>query len=116
MKKLKNNKNIFIPPPKNKFSKNIYWVVAILIVNKKLKIDGFKASRLLKKHGIETRPFFWPMHRQKILKNYSFYNSTNYKNSDFVSKYGFYLPSSLDLSISEINYICKVVNKIFKKD
>ena len=103
--KLKNNKNIFIPPPKNKFSKNIYWVVAILIVNKKLKIDGFKASRLLKKHGIETRPFFWPMHRQKILKNYSFYNSTNYKNSDFVSKYGFYLPSSLDLSISEINYI-----------
>tara|TARA_Y100000389_G_scaffold195920_1_gene228025 strand:+ start:116 stop:1240 length:1125 start_codon:yes stop_codon:yes gene_type:complete len=114
--KLKNNKNIFIPPPKNKFSKNIYWVVAILIVNKKLKIDGFKASRLLKKHGIETRPFFWPMHRQKILKNYSFYNSTNYKNSDFVSKYGFYLPSSLDLSISEINYICKVVNKIFKKD
>jgi len=111
--RLKNNSNILIQPPRNKFSKNIYWVIAILIKNKKLKIDNLKASKILKKYGIETRPFFWPMHRQKILKKYNFYKSNNYKNSDYISKYGFYLPSSLDLKISEINYICKIMNKIF---
>ena len=111
--RLKKNKNIFIQPPKNKISKNIYWVIAILITNKQLKIDALKASKILRKYGIETRPFFWPMHKQKILKNYNFYRSNNYKNSDYISKYGFYLPSSLDIKVSEINYICKIVNKIF---
>jgi len=113
-KKLKNNKNIFIASPENKFSKNIYWVIAILILNKNLKIDNIEASRKLKMFGIETRPFFWPMHKQKILKKYDFYNSNKFKNSEYISKYGFYLPSSLDLTVKEISYICKKVNEIFK--
>ena len=112
--KLKSNKNIFMPSPKNKFSKNIYWVIAILILNKNLKIDNIKAAKKLRKFGIETRPFFWPMHKQKVLKNYDFYNSDKYKNSDYISKYGFYLPSSLNLTVSEIGYVCKKVNQIFK--
>jgi perosamine synthetase len=112
--KLKNNKNIFMPSPKNKFSKNIYWVIAILILNKNLKIDNIKAAKKLRKFGIETRPFFWPMHKQKVLKNYDFYNSDKYKNSDYISKYGFYLPSSLNLTVSEIGYVCRKVNQIFK--
>ncbi len=110
---LKNNKNIFIPPPKNHYSKNIYWVVGILITNKKLKIDARKAMIKLKKKGIGTRPFFWPMNKQFILKKLNLSISGKFKNSEYISKYGFYLPSSIDLRKKEINYVCNEVNNIF---
>ena len=60
----------------------------------------------LKKAGIGTRPFFWPMHKQKILKKYKI-GKGNFYNSEFVSNYGLYLPTSLTLKNDEIDYICK---------
>ena len=112
-KKLSNNKNIYIPEPKRNYSKNIYWVIGIVIINKKLKLNAAKVMLKLKKRGIGTRPFFWPMHQQKILKKYRF-NRKNFKNSEFISKNGFYLPTSLTLKNNEIDYICKCVNEIVK--
>tara|TARA_B110000971_G_scaffold121487_1_gene124397 strand:+ start:1844 stop:2965 length:1122 start_codon:yes stop_codon:yes gene_type:complete len=112
--KLKNNNNLYIPEPKKNFAKNIYWVIGILIVNKKKKLDAKKVMSKLKKIGIGTRPFFWPMHKQKILKNLKLQNSKQFVNSEYISKYGFYLPSSLSLKRSEIDFICKKVNLILK--
>ena len=112
--KLSKNKNIFIPKPKNEYSENIYWVIGILITNKSLKIDAKKISEKLRKYGIGTRPFFWPMHKQKILKNLKLNSSKNFKNSEYLSKFGFYLPSGLTLKNKEIDYICRIINKLLK--
>ena len=109
---LKNNKNIYIPEPKKNYAKNIYWVIGILILNNKYKLNAKKAMAKLKEKNIGTRPFFWPMHKQKLLTKYKF-NSKDYKNSEYISKYGFYLPTSLKLKNSEIDYVCRCVNKIF---
>ena len=114
-KRLKNNSNLYIPKIRKKYAKNIYWVVAILILNKKLKIDAKKMMNKLKAEGIATRPFFWPMHKQKILKNYNISKNNYFPNSNYISKYGLYLPSSLKLKASEINFICSKINKILKK-
>ena len=111
---LKKNKNIFIPEPKKNYAKNIYWVIAILIINKKFNLNAKKVMNKLNKLGIGTRPFFWPMHKQKILKNLKLQNSKKFPNSEYISQHGFYLPSSLSLKKSEINYICKKINLIFK--
>jgi len=112
--RLKKNKNIFMPEPEKHFAKNIYWVVAVLIVNKRIKLNAKKVMQKLNKLGIGTRPFFWPMHKQKVLKNLKMHNSPKFTNSEYISKYGFYLPSSLSLKTSEIEYICKKVNLILK--
>jgi len=112
--KLKDNNNIYIPKPKELFAKNIYWVIGVVIINKKIRLDAKKVMAKLKKLGIGTRPFFWPMHKQKILKNLKLQNSKDFTNSTYISKKGFYLPSSLSLTSSEINYICKKVNLILK--
>ena len=111
-KRLKNNSNLYIPKIRKKYAKNIYWVVAILLLNKKLKIDAKKMMNKLKAEGIATRPFFWPMHKQKILKKYNISKNTYFPNSDYICKYGLYLPSSLKLKTSEINFICSKINKI----
>ncbi len=109
---LKNTKNVYIPEPKKSYSKNIYWVIGVVIKSKKLGFDAKKIINKLKKFNIGARPFFWPMHKQNVLRKYKFYKSKNFKNSEYISKYGFYLPSSLNLKKNEIKYICNCLKKI----
>ena len=110
--KLKKNKNLQILPPSNLFAKNIYWIVGIVIKNKKIKTKNMMKKLL--RYGIQTRPFFWPMSEQKIFKKLKIFNKANYPNSKYLSEYGFYLPSYLKLNNKEIDYICSVVNKLMK--
>ncbi|MDA9956383.1 DegT/DnrJ/EryC1/StrS aminotransferase family protein [Candidatus Pelagibacter sp.] len=113
--KLKDNKNIYFPETSRSYAKNIYWVIALVITNKNLKIDAKKLMKMLIKYGIQTRPFFWPMHMQKVFKKkYKINISGNYKNSEYISKYGLYLPSSLDIKSNQINFICDKLNSILK--
>ena len=111
-KYLKNNKNIYFPEPKKDNLKNIYWVNGLLILDGAKK-DAKKLAEELKKYKIETRPFFWPMHKQPILKKFISSNRINqFPNSNILSKYGIYLPSSINLSDNKIRYICSIVNKL----
>ena len=113
--RLKDNKNIYIPEISRSYAKNIYWVIAIVITNKTLKIDAKKLMKKLMSYGIQTRPFFWPMHKQKIFKNkYEVNKNESYKNSEYISKYGLYLPSSLDIKTSQIKFISDKVNFILR--
>ena len=114
-KRLRNNKNIYIPETERVYAKNIYWVIGLVITNKKLRIDAKKLMKKLMNYGIQTRPFFWPMNKQKIFKNKSQINTSgSYKNSEYISKYGLYLPSSLNIKFSQIKFICEKVNSVLK--
>ena len=110
--KLKNNKNLQILPPSNLFAKNIYWVVGIVI--KKKKIIASKLTKKLAKYGIQTRPFFWPMHEQTIFKKMNMFRNKKFPNSSYISRYGIYLPSYIKLKKKDIDYISSVISKILK--
>ena len=109
-KKLSKNKNIYMTPPKISFSKNIYWVVGVLI--KRKKILASKVIRKLNDYGIGARPFFWPMHDQKIFKKMKVFSKKEYPNSSYLGKYGFYIPSFLKINNSQMNYIISIINKL----
>jgi len=111
---LKDNDKIFIQPLKNNFSKNIFWVFGIVIKqNKKIKRNNL-INKLLSKN-IQTRPFFYPMHKQKIFKKMKIFTKKEiYPNAEYLSKNGLYLPSGIGIKNYEIDYICKIVNQIFK--
>ena len=111
---LKNNNFIQIQKPSNEYSENIYWVFGIIIKPHKKFSRDFVAKELLKKN-IQTRNFFFPMNRQKIFKKLKIFNNSKFPNSDFLSKYGLYLPSGLSLTNNEIEYVCKNVNSIFSQ-
>ena len=110
---LKNCKNIYIQKPKLNNIENVYWVVGIVILNEKMTATKFRNE--LKEYKIETREFFWPMNKQDALKKYNLRFKKNYKNSEYISKYGLYLPSGLGTSDKDINYVCKCVKKIKKR-
>ena len=109
-KKLSLNKNIYMTPPIIDNYKNIYWVVGILIKNK--KILASKIIKKLNKYGIGARPFFWPMSEQNIFKKMKIFKKNNYPNSKYLSKYGFYIPSYLKIKKTDMNYVISVLNNL----
>ena len=109
-KYLKNNPYIDIQKPKLKKIENIYWVVGIVIKKKKITAEIFRKK--LFKFGIDTRSFFWPMNKQKLFKKLNIKFNKKFPNSEFISKYGFYLPSGISTKKREIKLICNKINQI----
>jgi perosamine synthetase len=109
---LKNNKFIKIQKPSLEYADNIYWVFGVLLnANSKLKRDNI-TKKLLEKN-IQTRNFFYPMHKQKIFQKLKIFSKNNhFPNSEFLSKNGFYLPSGLGITNNEIKYVCDTLNTI----
>ncbi len=111
---LKNCEKIFIQPQKLKYAKNIFWVFGILL-KKNTKISRDALVKKLSRLNIQTRNFFYPMHRQKIfIKMKIFGKNSKFINADYLSKNGFYLPSGLGISNKEIDYVGKTLLSILK--
>ncbi|MFA6532836.1 MAG: DegT/DnrJ/EryC1/StrS family aminotransferase [Patescibacteria group bacterium] len=84
-----------------------YWFPAIITDDKDIKK---KIIDFLLKSGIETRDFFLPIHLQPVYKRY--FEKQKYPISEYFFENGLLLPSFFDLTLSEIFYICKIINKI----
>ena len=39
----------------------------------------------------------------------------NYPNSEYLSKYGFYVPSGLETTSKDIDFVCQSIKKIINK-
>ena len=110
-KYLKNNSSITLQLNKTSYSKNIYWVFGILL-KKNSKYKRNMIMKKLLKYKIDTRPFFLCMNEQKIFKKLGYFRNNSMNNSEYLSKNGFYVPSGLGISKSEVKYVCGVINKI----
>jgi perosamine synthetase len=108
-------KFLYLPLKNNDYAKNIYWVFGI-VLKKNIKISIKKLMLLLKKKGIETRNFFWPLHQQPILKKMGYFKNKKFKHSEYLSKNGLYLPTGLSLTLNQQKYVIKTLKKIFLKN
>ena len=68
--------------------------------------------KFLTNKGIEARAGFYSAHLMSIYKKYSS-KKLSYKNSIDASKTLISLPSSVNLSDNEINYISEKINEFF---
>ena len=112
-KYLENNKNVILPIKKTNYARNIYWVFGLILKKNSLKDISF-IMESLKKSGIGTRPFFWPVHLQPVFKKKGWFKNEVYPNSEYMANNGFYLPSGLSLKEIEIEYICEKLNTILQ--
>ena len=96
-------------PSKMPYADNIYWVYGILL---KDSDNMEKIIEFLNKNGVGNRPFFYPLHKQPVLKKY---NNLNLPNSEFLSENGFYIPSGLGITDEQIEYVVKKLNEIIKQ-
>ena len=103
-----------IPLEKKEYAKNIYWVYG-LVLKKKSPIKLETLMKKLRKEGVETRNFFWPLHEQPILKKMGFFKKIKLPVAEHISRNGLYLPSGLSISASQQKYVINKIKKIISK-
>lgn len=108
---LKDVPGIQLPLGSTSFARNIYWVYGIML-DPTLGRDAEEIMHQLNKLGIGTRPFFYPMHKQPILKRMGYFGNDYHPVSDSMYQYGFYLPSGMALSEANINKVSQELANI----
>ena len=92
--------------PEAAWAKNIYWMYSILVGDQaRLTRDEFMQA--LKAKGIDSRPFFYPIHQLPPYKQ-----NCSYPVADMLSGRGVNLPSYPGLQDEEIGCICEVIRSV----
>ena len=96
--------------PEMKWAKSVYWMYSILVEDK----CGMSRDELVQKFmekGIETRPFFYPMHVMPPYKN-----DGKFPAAEEISRKGINLPSGVSLTEKEIEQIARrIENNVERK-
>lgn len=105
---------IMLPLKNTDYANNIYWVFGIVSKDSSLKADDL--MRKLKEMGVDTRHFFYPMHKQPCLMNLGYFSieDDNYfNNANYIQEHGFYIPSGVGLTKEDMEYVVECVKKLF---
>ena len=89
---------------------HVHWMYAVVVEN------GFGMTRdalmaRLQEHGIDTRTFFAPLHRQPALRKLGLSRGKRFPVSEELSRRGLYLPSGLAITEEQIDRVCAVVRQ-----
>jgi len=85
------------------------WFIDILVSGGKEVRD--KLMSFLDKRGIGTRPFYPAIHTQPP---YSWVKG-DFKNAEYISEHGLWLPSSSFLSDEDIKYVCERIKEFYRQ-
>jgi perosamine synthetase len=97
-------------PLKNKEGyENHYWIYGVVMKN------GIKAHEITTKlatKGVGTRPFFWPLHKQPVLKKFNLNKEISLPIAENLSEYGFYLPSGVGTTDYQIQRSVEILKEV----
>ncbi|KJR98018.1 MAG: aminotransferase DegT [Peptococcaceae bacterium BRH_c4a] len=91
--------------------KNVYWMFGILLTDRSGTTRNSLMSEL-RKRGIETRTFFYPIHSQPAIKDMGYTPNESFPVADSLAERGLYLPSGSGLTAEQIAYVCDTVKEI----
>lgn len=101
-------------PVEKEWAKNVYWMYAI-VLDESTGMNADVFAQKLREYGVVTRPFFYPMHLQPVLKDkYKKIEGQDFSVSEYISRQGLYLPSGLTLKKDDVEYIAKSIKEILK--
>lgn len=86
---------------KTDYAENIYWVYGI-VLGDEVPFDAEEAMKRLTAQGVGTRPFFWPMHEQPVLRKKGLFVDVKCPVAERLARRGFYIPSGLGLSDADL--------------
>lgn len=94
-------RGIQLPLGRTDYADNIYWVYGV-VLDDDAGFDAEEAMRRLAAKGIGTRPFFYPMHQQPVLKKMGLIADESYPVAERLYRRGFYIPSGMALTDDQI--------------
>ena len=101
-----------LPCNKTTYAQNHYWIFG-LVLNEDVKFNAQHAMNELRKSNIETRPFFYPMHKQPIFEEMGILDNIKRPISEKLYEKGFYIPMGLNLTDSKLEYISDKIKCLF---
>ncbi len=110
---LENIEQIQLPQVSTDYAENIFWVFGILIKNN-CPFSAKEIMSSLRELGIDTRPFFYPLHLQPALRKLNIKSDESLPVAENLAEKGFYIPSGLGLSLEQMEIVCKRVKQVFE--
>ena len=106
--------SVDLPVVKCEYADNIYWVFGMVIKDESISVNT--VMKKLGERGIGTRHFFYPIHKQPALIKMGVFNSetkeADFRNSNYISEHGFYIPSGVGLKYEEQMYVISQLKSI----
>ena len=109
--RLSGSPGLQLPLPATEYADNIYWVYG-LVLDDEVPFDAAKAMQRLAQQGIGTRPFFWPMHEQPVLRGMGLFVGEEYPVAEGLARRGFYLPSGLALTEAQQERVVRAMGEL----
>lgn len=98
-------------PAEEAWAKNVYWLFSVCVP---LGVDRDAVMRRLSEDGIETRPFFYPLH---VLPPYlDPGGDTKFPVTTDVAARGINLPSSANLTEDDVATICESLKRALESE
>lgn len=104
---------ITLPVLHTEYADNIFWVYGIML-NDGYKYAAEEVMGMLKKEGVDCRPFFWPMHEQPVFHKMNLFINEKYPVAEKMARRGFYIPSGLALTEDEMATVAKTVRRVLQ--
>ena len=98
-------------PYQTPYAENIYWVYG-LVLHDDIAFDAAEAMRRLATLNVQTRPFFWPMHEQPVLRRMGLFVNESYPVAERLARRGFYIPSGMALTEAQIWTVVDAVRQV----
>ena len=89
-----------------------YWVYG-LVPGDRHALDAPAAMARLQAAGVGTRPFFWPLHEQPVLRARGLFAGERHPVAERLARRGFYVPSGLGLTDAEQDSVIERVRALF---
>jgi perosamine synthetase len=99
------------PIARANYADNIYWVYGV-VLGDQIGFDANEAMRRLAEKGIGTRPFFWCMHEQPVLRRAGLFAKDVHPHAERIARRGFYLPSGLALTEDQLVRSARALKEI----
>jgi perosamine synthetase len=99
------------PLPKTEYAENIYWVYGVVLEDS-VPMTAEEVMQKLAAKGIDSRPFFWPMHEQPVLRKMGLFRNESYPVAERLARRGFYLPSGLALSNDQLKRSAQALTEV----
>lgn len=98
-------------PVEKEWAKNSYWMYGI-VLNERAGLSAATAMKRMADKGVQTRPFFYPMHCQPVFESYPWFMKESLPISERIYEYGFYLPSGLTLTEEQIRKSAECLREV----
>ena len=102
---------IELPPVATETADNVYWVFGVVLTDA-VPFAAEEAMRRLGEKRVGTRPFFWPMHEQPVLRRMGLFENDSHPIAERIARRGFYLPSGLALTDKQTETVAAALKDI----